>query len=49
VKQIHTGITRDRRLPVMTGQKKALGIAVRNDRPQTRYSGLLAGQKGERH
>jgi hypothetical protein len=28
--------------------KKALGIAVRNDRPQRRYSGLLASLKGER-
>jgi len=39
---IYTGITRGRRLVVVVGQKKALGIAVRNDRPQKRYSGLLA-------
>ena len=39
---IYTGITRGQRLVVMIGQKKALGIAVRNDRPQRRYSGLLA-------
>jgi len=26
---------------VVIGQRKALGIAVRNDRPQRRYSGLL--------
>jgi exodeoxyribonuclease V alpha subunit len=39
---IYTGITRGKRLLV---QKKALGIAVRNDRPQRRYSGLLASLK----
>src|ERR1019366_3952446 len=27
---------------VLIGQKKALGIAVHNDRPQRRYSGLLS-------
>lgn len=45
---IYTGITRGKRLLVLIGQKKALGIAVRNDRPQRRYSGLLASLKGER-
>jgi exodeoxyribonuclease V alpha subunit len=45
---IYTGITRGKRLLVLVGQKKVLGIAVRNDRPQRRYSGLLAGLKGER-
>src|SRR5437762_3728384 len=39
---IYTGITRGKRLLVLIGQKKALGIAVRNDRPQRGYSGLLA-------
>jgi exodeoxyribonuclease V alpha subunit len=39
---IYTGITRGKRLLVLIGQKKALGIAVRNDRPQRRYSGLFA-------
>ena len=43
---IYTGITRGKRLLVLVGQKKALGIAVRNDRPQRRYSGLLASLKG---
>jgi exodeoxyribonuclease V alpha subunit len=42
---IYTGITRGNRLLVLIGQKKALGIAVRNDRPQRRYSGLLASLK----
>jgi exodeoxyribonuclease V alpha subunit len=39
---IYTGITRGKKLVVLIGQKKALGIAVHNDRPQRRYSGLLA-------
>jgi exodeoxyribonuclease V alpha subunit len=39
---IYTGITRAKRLLVLIGQKKALGVAVRNDRPQRRYSGLLS-------
>ena len=43
---IYTGITRGKRLLVLVGQRKALGIAVRNDRPQRRYSGLLASLKG---
>ena len=38
---IYTGITRGKRLLVLIGQKKALAIAVRNDRPQRRYSALL--------
>ncbi|HLM80173.1 MAG TPA: hypothetical protein VE957_10515 [Terriglobales bacterium] len=33
---------------VLIGQKKALGIAVRNDRPQRRHSGLLASLKGKK-
>jgi hypothetical protein len=36
------GITRGKKLVMLIGQKKALGIAVHNDRPQRRYSGLLA-------
>ena len=42
---IYTGITRGKELVVLTGQKKAMGIAVKNDRPQRRYSGLLATLK----
>jgi len=42
---IYTGITRGKRLLVLVGQKKALGIAVRNDKTQRRYSGLLASLK----
>jgi len=43
---IYTGITRGKKLVVLVGQKKALAIAVRNDRPQRRYSGLLASLTG---
>jgi exodeoxyribonuclease V alpha subunit len=40
---VYTGTTtRGKRLLVLIGQRKALGIAVRNDRPQRRYSGLLS-------
>jgi len=39
---IYTGITRAKRLLVVVGQTKALGIAVRNDRSRKRYSGLLS-------
>jgi exodeoxyribonuclease V alpha subunit len=42
---IYTGITRARRLLVVVGQKKALGIAVRNDQSRKRYSGLLGRLK----
>jgi exodeoxyribonuclease V alpha subunit len=45
---IYTGITRGKKLVVLVGQKKALGIAVRNDRPQRRYSGLLFSLRGNR-
>jgi exodeoxyribonuclease V alpha subunit len=38
---IYTGITRAKRLLVVVGQKKALGLAVRNDQSRKRYSGLL--------
>jgi exodeoxyribonuclease V alpha subunit len=43
---IYTGITRGKRLLVLIGQKKALAIGVRNDRPQRRYSGLLTSLRG---
>ena len=42
---IYTGITRAKRLLVMVGQKKALGLAVRNDQSRKRYSGLLSSLK----
>jgi exodeoxyribonuclease V alpha subunit len=46
---IYTGITRGKKLVVLIGQKKALAIAVRNDRPQKRCSGLLTSLRGNGH
>jgi len=39
---VYTGITRGKKLVVLIGQQKALAMAVRNNRTQNRYSGLLA-------
>jgi exodeoxyribonuclease V alpha subunit len=38
----YTGITRGKKLVVLIGQKKALSIAVKNNRTEHRFSGLLA-------
>jgi exodeoxyribonuclease V alpha subunit len=37
---LYTAITRARKLVVLVGTKKAMGIAIRNNKPQTRYTGL---------
>jgi exodeoxyribonuclease V alpha subunit len=39
---IYTGVTRGKRLVVLIGQRKALEMAVRNNRTEQRFSGLLA-------
>ncbi len=39
---IYTGLTRGKKLVVLVGQKKALAIAIRNNRSARRWSGLLA-------
>ena len=39
---VYTGITRGKRLVVVVGQRRALGMAVRNNRTEQRFSGLLA-------
>jgi exodeoxyribonuclease V alpha subunit len=39
---VYTGITRGKRLVVIVGQRKALAIAVKNNRTEHRFSGLLA-------
>jgi exodeoxyribonuclease V alpha subunit len=39
---LYTAITRGRKLVVLVGQTKALGMAVRNSNTERRYSGLLA-------
>jgi exodeoxyribonuclease V alpha subunit len=38
---VYTGVTRGRQLVVVVGQAKALALAVRNDRTERRFSGLL--------
>lgn len=42
---IYTGMTRAKKLLVLLGQKKALGLAVRNDQSRKRYSALLSSLK----
>jgi exodeoxyribonuclease V alpha subunit len=42
---VYTGVTRGKRLVVLVGQPKALGLAVRNNRTERRFSGLLARLK----
>ena len=44
---IYTGITRGKKLVVLVGQRKALAIAVKNNRTELRYSGLLARLKAQ--
>ena len=38
---VYTGITRGKSLVVLIGQRKALGMAVKNNRTENRFSGLL--------
>jgi len=44
---IYTGITRGKKLVVLIGQRKALDLAVRNNRTSRRFSGLLEELKKE--
>jgi len=37
---IYTGITRAKKLVILIGTKKALAIAIRNNKPQLRYTHL---------
>ncbi|MDA8091874.1 MAG: ATP-dependent RecD-like DNA helicase [Nitrospiraceae bacterium] len=37
---LYTGITRGKRLVVLVGTKKAMAIAIKNDKPQKRYTRL---------
>jgi exodeoxyribonuclease V alpha subunit len=39
---VYTGITRGKKLVVLIGQRMALAIAVKNNRTENRFSGLLA-------
>jgi exodeoxyribonuclease V alpha subunit len=45
---IYTGVTRGKRLVILVGQEKALSMAVRNNRTDQRFSGLLTRLKEER-
>jgi exodeoxyribonuclease V alpha subunit len=38
---VYTGVTRGKKLVVLIGQRKALAMAVRNNRTEQRFSGLL--------
>ena len=38
---VYTGITRGKKLVVLIGQRKALAMAVKNNRTENRFSGLL--------
>jgi exodeoxyribonuclease V alpha subunit len=42
---VYTGITRGKKLVLLIGQRKALAIAVRNNRTENRFSGLLSRLK----
>ena len=42
---VYTGVTRGRKLVLLIGQEKALGMAIRNDQMQRRFSGLLVRMK----
>jgi exodeoxyribonuclease V alpha subunit len=42
---VYTGITRGKQLVMLVGQSKALSLAVKNNRTEQRYSGLLARLK----
>ena len=44
---IYTAITRGKKMVVLVGQKKALGVAVGNNRTGERFSGLLERLRGE--
>ena len=39
---VYKGITQGKKLVVVVGQRKALAIAVRNNKTEQRFSGLLA-------
>jgi len=39
---VYTGITRGKKLVVLIGQRKALAMAVKNNRTENRFSGLLS-------
>jgi exodeoxyribonuclease V alpha subunit len=44
---VYTGVTRGKQLVMLVGQSKALSIAVKNNRTEQRFSGLLARLKSD--
>jgi exodeoxyribonuclease V alpha subunit len=44
---VYTGVTRGKKLVVLIGQRKALTIAVKNNKTEQRFSGLLDRLQGE--
>jgi exodeoxyribonuclease V alpha subunit len=42
---VYTGVTRGKQLVMVVGQSKALAMAVKNNRTEQRFSGLLARLK----
>ena len=44
---IYTGVSRAKKLVVLIGTKKALAIALRNDKPQRRMTGLCNRMQGD--
>jgi exodeoxyribonuclease V alpha subunit len=43
---LYTAITRGKRLVIVVGSKKALGIAVKNDKTQKRFTWLGSRLRG---
>ena len=39
---VYTGVTRGKKLVVLVGQRKALAMAVKNNKTEQRFSGLLS-------
>ena len=44
---LYTGVTRGKRLVILVGSKRAIGIAVNNDEVKRRYTGLKERMKAE--
>jgi exodeoxyribonuclease V alpha subunit len=44
---LYTALTRARKLAVILGTEQAIGMAVRNAKPDVRYTGLLARLREE--
>jgi exodeoxyribonuclease V alpha subunit len=42
---VYTGITQSKKLVVLIGQRKAVAMAVKNNKTEQRFSGLLARLK----